>query len=167
MESLNNIKEFLDEKGLKIEKTVMVREKHKKLLSYKIKSIETDEEHALLSIWISTVDNMDDDSYLSKLDELQRKKFKQLKKIITPLYCYIEWINGSKKYKNYGKLIMLYVMLELSRKHIFIIKLDNSSGKKSTYKLFGFKDFQSDEEEIMSSVLLPKILKNMKQIKIE
>ena len=98
---------------------------------------------------------------------LQNHRPKQLKKIMPALYCYISWINGSKEYKNYGKLIMLYMMLDLSRKYIFIIKLDNSSGRKNTYKLFGFKDFQEDEEEIMSSVLLPQILRNIKQVKIE
>ena len=164
MESLSNIDKFLEEKGLMIEKKIVKKEKHKTLVSYKIKSMTTDKEAAFLSMWIST---KDEESYTSQLDESQRKKFKQLKKILPPLYCYIEWINGSREYKNYGKLIMLYMMLDLSRKHVFIIKLDNSSGKKNTYKLFGFKDFQEDEEEIMSSVLLPQVLKNMNQVKIE
>jgi hypothetical protein len=164
MESLKNIEEYLKEKGMNIEKKVELKEKHKTLVSYKIKSITTDKEYALLSMWIS---KKDEDSFTSQLDETQRKKFKQLKKIIPALYCYISWINGSKEYKNYGKLIMLYMMLDLSRKYIFIIKLDNSSGRKNTYKLFGFKDFQEDEEEIMSSVLLPQILRNIKQVKIE
>ena len=164
MESLKSIEDFLVEKELAIEKKVEKEEKYKKLVSYKIKSINSNAEHAFLSIWINTID---EESYISKLDSFQRKGFKEQKKIINPLYCYISWINGSREYKNYGKIIMLYMLLDLSQDNIFIIKLDNSSGRKNTYKLFEFKDYQNDEEEIMSSILLHKILKNIKHLKFE
>jgi len=159
---MENIEAFLGSLGLKIEKKE-IKEEEKTLISYFIKNqySNDDSNHGLLSIWVS---NKDEDKMTRQLDTTQRRKFKYMKKISIPLYCYISWINGSKIYKHFGKLLMFYMMLDLSQNNIFVIKLDNSSGKKDTYKIFGFVDFQNDEEEIMSSILLPTILKNMRNI---
>ena len=165
MTTLRQVLMVLDGLGLIIEKTIdELPDEDKTHIIYTIIDTTslTDPSIARLSIYIS---NIDEEEIIDKLDEDQKQKFKKIKK--TPLYCYIAWINGSRSYKNLGKFIMFYMMLDLSQKHKFIIKLDNSSGKPNTYKFFGFERCNDDEEEIMSSVLLSKIKKNMSSITIE
>ena len=57
---------------------------------------------------------------------------------------------------------MLYMMLDFSQENrLFIIRLGNSSGKPDTYKIFEFVKVNTEDEEIMSSILLPEIQRNL------
>ena len=130
-----------------------------------VKTVPTTEpttENGNLQVFVYEKDT--DKEFFSNLPEDQKKQFRALKKLATlPCwYCYVAWINGNRNYRNIGKLLMLYMMLDFSQDgRLFIIKLDNSSGRKDTYKIFEFVDYNHDEEEIMSSVLLPKIQHNL------
>ena len=161
---MEKIELFLETKGLKITKKVMPTHDGKINIIYEIIQECCDTEYARLSVFVS--DN-DEEDITSDLDAKQLRAFNKGKK--EPLFCFVAWINGdgTKTYKNFGKLIMFYMMLDLSQNNKFIIKLDNSSGSKETYKFFGFKDFNGDEEEIMSSVLLPQIKRKMTRITYE
>jgi len=166
---MEKIELFLETKGLKITKKVTPTHDGKINIIYEIVQERCDTEssyieYARLSIFVS--DN-DEEDITSDLDAKQLRDFNKGKK--EPLFCFVAWINGdgTKTYKNFGKLIMFYMMLDLSQDYKFIIKLDNSSGSKETYKFFGFKDFNGDEEEIMSSVLLPQIKRKMTRITYE
>ena len=121
---------------------------------------------ALLDLWVCREDL---DKSISKLKPIYRKQFNKIKKIVDePMYCSTVWVNGSKKYKNLGKLIMYYMLLDCQEKYkLFINKLDNASGSKETYKLFGFHVVEElGEEEIMVSVTLENIKKNINRIRI-
>jgi hypothetical protein len=161
---MEEIEFFLETKGLKITKKMIPTHDGKINITYVIVQERGDTEYARLSIFVS--DN-DEEDITSDLDAKQLRDFNKGKK--EPLFCFVAWINGdgTKTYKNFGKLIMFYMMLDLSQDYKFIIKLDNSSGSKETYKFFGFKDFNGDEEEIMSSVLLPQIKRKMTRITYE
>jgi hypothetical protein len=161
---MEEIELFLETKGLKIKKKMIPTHDGKINITYEIVQEHGDTEYARLSIFVS--DN-DEEDITSDLDAKQLRDFNKGKK--KPLFCFVAWINGdgTKTYKNFGKLIMFYMMLDLSQDYKFIIKLDNSSGSKETYKFFGFKDFNGDEEEIMSSVLLPQIIRKMTRITYE
>lgn len=160
---MERLKKYLEKKDCYIEKKINEIEE-KTMIVYEIKNKEIDEgNEGLLQIWIC----LNDEEYISKLNKKQEKKFNELKEKTSKeiYYCYISWINGSKKYKNMGKLIMLYMMLDISQdERLFIIKLDNSSNSRDTYKKFGFVAYNNDEEEIMCSLSLKKIISNISGI---
>ena len=162
--TLENIRDFLRTKNFFIEKKEEFLEFEKKTsIYYTIKEIGTTEittDNGYLHLFIN---EKNEDDYISQLPTKQRKAFKTLKQItrMPCWYCYISWINGSRKYRNIGKLLMLYMMLDLSQDNrLFIIILSNSSGKPDTYTIFGFVKV-NDDREIMSSLLLPQIQRNL------
>jgi hypothetical protein len=163
--TLENIREFLKNKNLMIDKKEQYLELEKKMLiTYTIIEIDSSvitNDNGSLQIFVSEID---DSEYISKLPTKQRKVFKVLKQLtrIPCWYCYLSWINGSREYRNIGKLLMLYMMLDFSQENrLFIIRLGNSSGKPDTYKIFEFVKVNTEDEEIMSSILLPEIQRNL------
>jgi hypothetical protein len=123
---------------------------------------------ALLDLWIS---HKDMDGARDKLYKKIRKQFNELKKIIDPVYCSTAWVNGSKTYKNLGKIIIYYMIFDCFEKYkLFINKLDNASDSRDTYKQFGFQQVEEGgEEEIMCSSIqcLRELKEDMSKIKIE
>jgi len=169
--TLENIRDFLKDKNLMIEKKEQYLEDHEKMfITYNIleivKTVPTTEPEPAsvngnLQVFVS---EKDDDDYIVKLPTKQRKSFKVLKQLtsIPCWYCYLAWINGSREYRNMGKLLILYMMLDFSQDNrLFIIRLGNSSGKPDTYTIFGFVKVNAEDEEIMSSILLPQIQHNL------
>jgi hypothetical protein len=123
---------------------------------------------ALLDMYLS---HKDMDRTTDKLVKLTKKQFNELKKIIDPVYCSTAWVNGSKTYKNLGKIIIYYMIFDcFERYKLFINKLDNASDSRATYKQFGFHPVEEGgEEEIMCSSFksLEELKEDMSQIKIE
>ena len=123
---------------------------------------------ALLDLWLCYKDT---DGSIRKLSVKIKQQFNELKKIIEPVYCSTAWVNGSKTYKNLGKFIIYYMILDcFERYKLFINKLDNASDSRDTYKIFGFHAVEEGgEEEIMCSSCiktLEKLKEDMSRIKI-
>ena len=162
IETTADMKTYLKKYGLIIKRNEQEIDKTMKHITYSIIEEGTNTEEASLQLFLC---NKDLDNSKAKLPKEPKKQINELKKILDLKYCSIAWVNGSIRYKNLGKFIIYYMLLDCIEKYqLFITKLDNASGSSDTYRKFGFIPVEEGgEEEIMISPVFEQLRKELSE----